>query len=82
MISRRADAVTQGPDDKLYFVEPHIEQMTMQDLLTKLADKGKSSQRVDIGCMRVTFLNRSLIGYPLSAVTERQSILTRVLQPR
>ncbi|KAJ7129667.1 Clavaminate synthase-like protein [Mycena epipterygia] len=29
----RADAVTRGPDGKLYFVEPHVEKMNMSDLL-------------------------------------------------
>ncbi|KXN86277.1 JmjC domain-containing protein 7 [Leucoagaricus sp. SymC.cos] len=33
----RADAVTRGPGDKFYFVEPHVEQMSMKDLLSKLS---------------------------------------------
>lgn len=33
----RADAVTKGPDDKLYFVEPHVEGMTMSNFLAKLS---------------------------------------------
>jgi len=33
----RADAVTRGDDGKLYFVEPHTEQMTMSDFLSKLS---------------------------------------------
>lgn len=32
----RADAVTRGPDGKLYFVEPFTEQMTMKDLLSSI----------------------------------------------
>ncbi|KAJ3559205.1 hypothetical protein NP233_g11324 [Leucocoprinus birnbaumii] len=36
----RADAVTRGLDDKPYFVEPHVEQMSMQELLSRLADQG------------------------------------------
>ncbi|KAF9451730.1 Clavaminate synthase-like protein [Macrolepiota fuliginosa MF-IS2] len=39
----RADAVTRGPDNKLFFIEPHVEQMTMGDLLAKLADQDSSS---------------------------------------
>jgi hypothetical protein len=34
--SRLADAVTRGPDNKLYFAEPFVEQMTMADFLSKL----------------------------------------------
>ncbi|KAJ6599062.1 Clavaminate synthase-like protein [Mycena vulgaris] len=30
----RADAVTRGPDGKLYFVEPHIERMQMSEFLS------------------------------------------------
>ncbi|KAF7355320.1 JmjC domain-containing protein 7 [Mycena sanguinolenta] len=33
----RADAVTQSPDGKLYFVEPHVESMKMSELLSKLS---------------------------------------------
>jgi jumonji domain-containing protein 7 len=32
----RADAVTPGPNDKLYFVEPYTQKMTMQDFLSAL----------------------------------------------
>ncbi|KAF5363697.1 hypothetical protein D9756_000620 [Leucocoprinus leucothites] len=39
----RADAVTRGPGDKLYFVEPHVEQMSMRNLLARLADQDPSS---------------------------------------
>lgn len=42
-ILRRADAVTRGPDNKLYFVEPHAEQMTMGELLARLIDQGKQT---------------------------------------
>lgn len=42
----RADAVSQGPDNKLYFIEPHIEQMSMRDLLTRLADQDSASDIV------------------------------------
>ncbi|KZV76076.1 Clavaminate synthase-like protein [Peniophora sp. CONT] len=33
-----ADAVTRGPDGRLYFVEPHVQPMTIRSLLTRLAD--------------------------------------------
>ncbi|KAJ7781235.1 cupin-like domain-containing protein [Mycena metata] len=33
----RADAVTRAPDGKLYFVEPHVEQMSISDLFSKLS---------------------------------------------
>ncbi|KAJ7179130.1 Clavaminate synthase-like protein [Mycena filopes] len=33
----RADAVTRGPDGRFYFVEPHVEQMTVSDFLSKLS---------------------------------------------
>lgn len=33
---RLADAVTRGSDDKLYFAEPFVEQMTMAEFLSKL----------------------------------------------
>ena len=29
----RADAITKGPDDRLYFTEPYVEQMTMADFV-------------------------------------------------
>ncbi|KAF8621666.1 hypothetical protein AX15_007680 [Amanita polypyramis BW_CC] len=31
-----ADAVTQAPDGRLYFAEPHVDQMTMPELLSRL----------------------------------------------
>jgi hypothetical protein len=34
--SRLADAVTRAPDNKLYFAEPFVEQMTMADFLSKI----------------------------------------------
>ncbi|KAI0353016.1 Clavaminate synthase-like protein [Trametes cingulata] len=34
----RADAVTPGPDSKLYFVEPHTQQMSMRSFLDTLSD--------------------------------------------
>jgi jumonji domain-containing protein 7 len=33
----RADAVTRAPDGKLYFVEPHVQQMKMSEFLSKLS---------------------------------------------
>lgn len=33
----RADAVTLGADGKHYFVEPHVEQMTMASFLASLS---------------------------------------------
>ena len=32
----RADAIARGSDGRLYFVEPGVEKMTMQDLFAKL----------------------------------------------
>ena len=32
----RADAIARGSDDRLYFVEPFVEKMTMQELFSKL----------------------------------------------
>lgn len=34
--SSRADAIARGSDGRLYFVEPYVEKMTMQELFTKL----------------------------------------------
>ncbi|KAF5370114.1 hypothetical protein D9758_001043 [Tetrapyrgos nigripes] len=39
----RADAITTGPDEKLYFAEPCVESMTMSDLLAKLSDHKRGS---------------------------------------
>ena len=35
-LSSRADAIARGSDDRLYFVEPCVEKMTMQELFEKL----------------------------------------------
>jgi peptidyl-lysine (3S)-dioxygenase / protease len=40
MKSRYADAIIPDIDGKPYFVEPHISQMTMAELLDKLAANG------------------------------------------
>ncbi|EKM59074.1 uncharacterized protein PHACADRAFT_249267, partial [Phanerochaete carnosa HHB-10118-sp] len=40
----RADAITRGPDDRLYFAEPHVEQMTMGDFLAKLSSESANSE--------------------------------------
>ncbi|KAJ7498918.1 cupin-like domain-containing protein [Mycena latifolia] len=40
----RADAVTQGPDGKLYFVEPHVEKMKMSEFLSKLSCEPSQSE--------------------------------------
>jgi hypothetical protein len=34
--SRRADALVDGTDGVVYFVEPHVEKMTMKELLGRL----------------------------------------------
>lgn len=34
---RRADAITRGPGDELYFVEPLTETMTMAEFLSNLS---------------------------------------------
>ncbi|KAJ7047368.1 Clavaminate synthase-like protein [Mycena alexandri] len=39
----RADAVTRAPDGKLYFVEPHVEQMSISDLFSKLSRENDDS---------------------------------------
>jgi jumonji domain-containing protein 7 len=39
-LSSRADAVTRGSDDKLYFVEPHVEKMTMAEFLSPKPSRG------------------------------------------
>ncbi|KAL4242017.1 tRNA wybutosine-synthesizing protein 4 [Abortiporus biennis] len=36
----RADAVTPGPNDNLYFVEPYTEKLTMETFLSKLSSSG------------------------------------------
>jgi hypothetical protein len=36
LLSSRADAIARGSDDRLYFVEPCVEKMTMQELFEKL----------------------------------------------
>jgi hypothetical protein len=33
---RRADALVDGTDGVVYFVEPHVERMTMKELLERL----------------------------------------------
>ena len=35
----RADAITRGPDGRLYFAEPHVERMTMRNFLAKLTSE-------------------------------------------
>ncbi|KAJ7433849.1 cupin-like domain-containing protein [Mycena galericulata] len=42
--SLRADAVTRGPDGKLYFVEPHVVKMKMPEFFSKLADESDDSE--------------------------------------
>lgn len=42
-----ADAVTSGPDDQLYFVEPHLEKMTMEEFLSDIS-RGSSSASSDV----------------------------------
>ncbi|XP_006460104.1 hypothetical protein AGABI2DRAFT_117066 [Agaricus bisporus var. bisporus H97] len=39
----RADAITRGADNELYFVEPQIEQMTIHNLLSKLVGQDAPS---------------------------------------
>lgn len=39
-----ADAVTRGSDDKLYFAEPFVEQMTMAEFLSKLTSDSTHSE--------------------------------------
>ncbi|KAF8974558.1 Clavaminate synthase-like protein [Flammula alnicola] len=34
-----ADAITSGPEDRLYFVEPAVDKMTMKELLVKLGQR-------------------------------------------
>lgn len=43
-----ADAITRGPDGRLYFVEPAVETMTMKDLIEALDPRKrlKSSHNV------------------------------------
>ena len=41
----RADAITKGPDDRLYFTEPYVEQMTMADFLVKLSGSVQRQSR-------------------------------------
>ncbi|PFH52730.1 hypothetical protein AMATHDRAFT_73863 [Amanita thiersii Skay4041] len=40
----RADAITEGPDNKLYFVEPFVDHMTMEELLSRLATNSNQSE--------------------------------------
>ncbi|KAF9055295.1 Clavaminate synthase-like protein [Hymenopellis radicata] len=40
-----ADAVTTAPDGKEYFVEPHVESMTMRELLNRLASDTPNASR-------------------------------------
>ncbi|THV08551.1 Clavaminate synthase-like protein [Dendrothele bispora CBS 962.96] len=40
----RADAITTGPNNKLYFTEPCVEQMTMPDFLAKLSGNASHPQ--------------------------------------
>lgn len=40
MRKSRADAVTPGPNGKLYFAEPAVETMSMKSLLDSLSDDG------------------------------------------
>ncbi|CAL1700608.1 unnamed protein product [Somion occarium] len=42
----RADAVTRGPDNKLYFTEPLTEQMPMAEFLSKLSPENNPSGEV------------------------------------
>ncbi|KAF8165341.1 Clavaminate synthase-like protein, partial [Crassisporium funariophilum] len=44
----RADAITRGPEDKLYFVEPCVEKMSMEDLCTRLNDHSLEGNDSDI----------------------------------
>ncbi|KAH9936956.1 Clavaminate synthase-like protein [Amylocystis lapponica] len=39
----RADAITPGPDGRRYFVEPHVEKMTMAAFLDKLSPEANAS---------------------------------------
>jgi hypothetical protein len=39
----RADSVVRSTDKKLYFGEPHIETMTMKELLSSLGQDGSSN---------------------------------------
>ncbi|PSR72924.1 hypothetical protein PHLCEN_2v11227 [Hermanssonia centrifuga] len=42
----RADAITRGPDERLYFAEPHVEHMSMAEFLVRLSS-GHDSQSTD-----------------------------------
>ncbi|THG95801.1 hypothetical protein EW026_g5908 [Hermanssonia centrifuga] len=42
----RADAITRGPDERLYFAEPHVEHMSMTEFLVRLSS-GHDSQSTD-----------------------------------
>lgn len=49
---RRADAITLGPNGKLYFAEPAVEKMTMKSLLDNLSDD-KASDGDGAVCARL-----------------------------
>ena len=79
VIYRRADAVTQGPDNELYFIEPYIEQMSMRDLLTRLADQGLWTYLL-ISCFRDSRIHRCYFRHLLSPIAKWQPLLLRAFQ--
>ena len=61
--SSRADAIARGSDGRLYFVEPCVEKMTMQELFAKLG----SNQILN------WFFDGSLICFSLAGVSDDRS---------
>ena len=80
--SRLADAVTRGSDNKFYFAEPFVEQMTMADFLSKL--KSGSTIRASSIPYRMSPIDDEcrfdMFGNVLSAISEWKSLLYFLFQ--
>lgn len=81
--SRLADAVTRGSDNKLYFAEPYVEQMTMADFLSKLTSGTVQTTYSICFTLNVSAIDKSrfnMLGNILSTVSEWKSLLQFLLR--
>jgi hypothetical protein len=81
--SRLADAVTRGSDNKLYFAEPYVEQMTMADFLSKLTSGTVQPLVLHLFHLMFPAIDKSrfnMLGYILSTVSEWKSLLQFLLR--